>query len=376
MRILVLIHEFPPIGGGGGRVAQDISRGLAERGHEVYVVAPHMQGMAFHSQDAGVHLFRVPSLRRKAFVGDLPAMSGYLLAGFFAALRLARQIRPDVIHVHFAVPAGALAWALSKLTGIPYVLTSHLGDVPGGVPEKTERWFRWVYPFTPRIWRDATAVTAISGFTRQLALAHYPVNIQVIPNGINTHCNPAQMRVNAPPTILFAGRFVHQKDPLLIPEILSHLKDLNWRCTMIGDGPLDTDLRRKVGGLGMRDRFSFPGWRSQEDVAHHLQQSDILLLPSRVEGIPMIGLQSLAAGLAVVASDVGGVSELVEHAKNGFLHRAGDIPSFVESLRRLLADPGALLRARMASLEISQKFDLTQIVAHYENVLLEAAKKN
>ena len=72
-------------------------------------------------------------------------------------MKLAREWKPDLIHVHFAVPAGALAWILRRLTGIPYVLTAHLGDVPGGVPEKTGRWFRWIYPFTPPIWKKSEA---------------------------------------------------------------------------------------------------------------------------------------------------------------------------------------------------------------------------
>jgi len=61
------------------------------------------------------------------------------------------------------------------------VLTVHLGDVPKGVPDKTDRWFRWVYPFTPPIWQGAARVTAVSEYTRRLALTYYPVSPQVIP---------------------------------------------------------------------------------------------------------------------------------------------------------------------------------------------------
>ncbi len=375
MRILILIHEYPPVGGGGGRVAQDIARRLAAQGHQVYVLAPHIKGHAFYSQDAGVRLVRIPSLRRKAFVADLLAMSGYILSGLFAGLFLILRARPDVIHVHFAVPAGALAWALSRLTGVPYVLTSHLGDVPGGVPEKTDRWFRWIRPFTPRIWQDAAAVTAISDFTRHLARSYYPVDVRVIPNGVELSPAPAEIRVNTPPKIVFAGRFVHQKDPLLIPDILCALKDLPWHCAMLGDGPLHAAVVQKVHRLGMQDRFVFPGWGSPTEVNRHLRASDILLLPSRVEGIPMVGLQALADGLAIVASDVGGVSEMVQPGKNGALHRPGDIQAFAHSLRNLLSDPGLLLRNRVYSLEYARRFDLTRIAAEYEAVLRSVTRK-
>ena len=375
MRILVLVHEYPPIGGGGGRVAQDVARRLAQRGHDVHVLAPHMIGLKEHSLDEGVHLVRIPSFRRKAFVGDLLAMSGYLIIGFFAGLRLIFRIKPDVIHVHFAVPAGALAWALSKLTGVPFVLTSHLGDVPGGVPEKTDRWFKWIYPFTPRIWRDAAAVTAVSGFTRRLALSHYPVEVNVIPNGIAIHSKPVEIRLNPSPKIIFAGRFVPQKNPLLIPEILNGLKELSWQCIMIGDGLLRNSLIEKIESLGLKDRFILPGWESTDEVSRFLHESDILLMPSSSEGTPMVGLQALSAGLAIVASNVGGVSELVEHGINGFLHKPDDVRSFTASISRLLSDPGLLGVARGASLEISRKFDLSHVVNQYEEVLSNASRK-
>ena len=71
--------------------------------------------------------------------------------------------------------------------GFPIYLTAHLGDVPGGVPEKTDKWFRWVAPFIPPIWNRAKRVAAVSIFTKNLALQRYPVPIQVIPNGVSTN---------------------------------------------------------------------------------------------------------------------------------------------------------------------------------------------
>ena len=155
MKILVLIHEFPPVGGGGGRVARDIALGLAERGHEVRVLSAHMDGLPLSEDIGGVKLERIHTRRKAAFRAGLFEMASYDLAAWDAGRRIMRTWQPDVIHAHFAVPAGAAAFALSKLTGIPYALTAHLGDVPGAVPEKTDRWFKWIYPLTPPIWRGA-----------------------------------------------------------------------------------------------------------------------------------------------------------------------------------------------------------------------------
>ena len=87
-------------------------------------------------------------------------MAGFVGASLLKGYPLLGKWRPDVMHVHFAVPAGAAGWLLNRLSGVPYVLTAHLGDVPGGVPEKTGKWFRLIFPLTPPIWRDAAAVTA------------------------------------------------------------------------------------------------------------------------------------------------------------------------------------------------------------------------
>ncbi|MBE0698111.1 MAG: glycosyltransferase family 4 protein, partial [Anaerolineaceae bacterium] len=215
MRILVLIHEFPPIGGGGGRAAQDICRGLAARGHEIRVLTAHLEGLPETDAKEGYEVIRVRSGRKQAFRASLSVMVGYLFESVLQGLNLVRTWRPDVIHVHFAVPAGPAALIISRLNGIPYLLTAQLGDVPGGTPEKTDGWFRWILPFTPPIWKSAASVVAVSEFTRQLALKHYPVDIQIIPNGVDLQLlDPGEIRLAAPPHIVFAGRFMTQKNPV------------------------------------------------------------------------------------------------------------------------------------------------------------------
>ncbi len=377
MRILTLIHEYPPIGGGGGRVAQDLARALVKRGHQVRVIAPHHKDLERDDPADGVRVIRISSLRTRQFAADMLAMSGYLIVGLAVGLWQVFTWKPDVLHVHFAVPAGVLTWILSKLTGVPYVLTTHLGDVPGGVPEKTDAWFRWIYPFTPRIWRDAAQVTAISEHTRRLALAHYPVEIEVIPNGIELGADFSETlaAVHHPPQIVFAGRFVPQKNPIQLVNILARAADLPWQAVMIGDGALMDETRREIERLGLRERVTLTGWILPEQVHAHFAHSDILLMPSLSEGIPMVGLQALLSGHAIVASRVGGLIDLVEQGGNGFLHEPADLDGFVASLRSLLSDEGLLLRARNASLRIARQFDLVRIVDRYENIFINIVGK-
>ncbi|GER78958.1 MAG: glycosyltransferase family 4 protein [Anaerolineales bacterium] len=371
MRILVVIHEYPPIGGGGGAAARDICRGLARRGHDVKILTAHYKGLPRRERDEGVDVIRLPSLRRQPFRAGFLEMGGFVLASLWAGLRLTRVFRPDAIHAHFAVPSGAAAWALARLTRTPYLLTAHLGDVPGGVPDKTDRWFRWVMPFTRPIWREAARVAAVSGYTRGLALAHYPVPIDVIPNGVDVKSlAPRVLKVNDPPRLVFAGRFVEQKNPLQIPRVLAALKDLRWECSMLGDGVLLEATRAETERLGLADRFRFPGWVETGDVLDEFARSDVLFMPSRSEGLPVVGVQALACGLALVVGRAGGFADLAAPGENGFLHDADDAEGFSASLRSLLSDPVAILSARQKSLAFAQSFDIEHVIDEYEKVLL------
>jgi len=377
MRILTIIYEFPPVGGGGGRAAYDICKELAARDHNVVVLTAHMQGLPFQNNEDGIHVVRISSLRNESFRATFLTMLAYVLSGLWAGLRIISIHRPDIIHTHFAVPSGALAWTLSILTGIPYVLTAHLGDVPGGVPEKTGAWFRWLEPFTKPIWRRAKKVVAVSEFTRQLALVHYAVDVQVIPNGVDVlHIVPPVVKVNTPPHLVFAGRFVHQKNPLAIVNILSQLKDLDWTCSMLGDGPMFEDVKKEIVKNEMSGRFNLPGWVTPEDVLNQFAKSDILFMPSFSEGLPVVGVQALAKGLAIVASQIGGFLDLVDHEKNGYLIDVQDTRSFSQSLRKIISDPNLLLRFRRASIEKSSEFDIQKVVDKYESIFQSVMNEN
>jgi len=366
MRILVLVHEYPPVGGGGGRVAQDLCRGFAELGHEVRVLTAHLKGLPLREVKDGFEIIRLRSGRRQAFRASFFSMAWYVLAAFWTGLRLAYTWKPDVIHVHFAVPAGQAALMISSLTGIPYVLTTHLGDVPGGTPEKTKKWFRWIFPLTPPIWKSAAAVVAVSEFTRQLALKQYPVDIQVAPNGVDLDVlNPGEIQLGSPPMIVFAGRFMQQKNPLQIVRVLNQLQDFPWHCMLIGDGPLRQEIEAEIDRYGLRDRFTLPGWIKPEEVIEAFSQADILFMPSLSEGLPVAGVQSLAMGLAIVAGRAGGFIDLVKDGENGYLVDPINTEEQCTALRALLSNAERLAAFRAASRAAARRFDINSVVEFY-----------
>lgn len=375
MRILVLTHEYPPIGGGGGRVAQDICRGLTERGHELRVLTAQCNQSIKTISEESIKVIRLKSGRRQAFRADLRAMFGFVWASFFEGLKQIKTWKPDVIHVHFAVPAGVSAYWLHLFTKVPYIITAHLGDVPGGVPEKTNRWFRWIYPFTPLIWRKAAGIAAVSEFTKDLAQKSYDVNIEVVENGVDLKgLDPGIISINNPPRIVFAGRFAPQKNMAQLLTVLVSITDLDWKCDLIGDGPLFNEIKSEITSHNLDDRITLTGWLTPEQVIEHYRHSDILLMTSLSEGLPVVGVQSMAMGLALVLSRVGGCVNLVEEGRNGYLLNPEDTAEFEEALRKLLLNPDRLLSFRLASRQLADRFSLDRSVTKYENLLQKAVK--
>ena len=374
VRILVLNYEHPPLGGGGGRLAAKVASGLVRRGHQVRILTAGMPHLPMESVEEGVEVRRLRAFRRREDTCSVPEMAAWVMRAIPAAISEVHRWKPDVIHAHFAVPTGAVAWVVHKVTGVPYVLTAHLGDVPGGVPEQTGNLFRWIKPFTVPIWRDAAATTAVSSFVAGLAGNAYGVSPRIILNG-TTLPAPRELKSAPVPRLLFVGRMSIQKDPLTVVSALALLKDLPWTCVMIGEGPLALDLSKEIIREGLQNRIELRGWVSSEEVAVAMSESEILLIPSLSEGLPMVAVEALANGLAIAGSRIGGLADVLEEGVNGtvFDLAAGHV-GFAQALRLLLADPERLESARRASLGLSRRFDLGFSLDAYDAVLKGAAQ--
>jgi glycosyltransferase involved in cell wall biosynthesis len=177
--------------------------------------------------------------------------------------------------------------------------------------------------------------------------------------------------LNDPPRIVFAGRFVAQKNPLQIPRVLANLKDLRWECSMLGDGALLEETRAEIARLGLSERIRLTGWVAPQNVLDEFARADILFMPSRAEGLPVVGVQALAGGLAFVVGRAGGFADLTSDGGNGFLHDSDDADGFSASLRVLLTDASALRRARQNSLSRAEAFDCARVINAYENLFKE-----
>jgi len=374
LRILTLCYEYPPVGGGGGRVAAQVAAGLVERGHQVRVQTAGVGDLPKREMRDGVEIFRTPSFRKKHDTCTVAEMGLYVATSFFPTLHHLRQWQPHVIHAHFAVPTGALAWLASRVIHRPYLLTVHLGDVPGGVPEQTASLFRLVKPFTHPIWNRAAGITAVSTFVQKLAEKAYHRTPQIILNGISLkdHVPIGDKPMGKLPRIAFVGRMSTQKNPLLALEALKKIETLDWEADFVGDGPLLSELRQKAKEWNLEERVQFHGWTDADGVRRILQNADILLMTSLSEGLPMAGIEALSMGLALVTSRIDGVSDILIHNENGLsipLEKGAD--GFADALRVLLFDPLKLTSFQQASLRKVSDFDLEKIISIYESALYQ-----
>ena len=372
MKILVLIHEFPPIGGGGGPIARDLSLQWVKAGHQVRVVTARFGDLPARKNIEGLDVVRLDCHRTESFRAKMKAMIGYVSAASRYCLFNCKDFQPDLIHVHFAVPNGPAAMIAAKKMKVPYVITAHLGDIPGASPEKTKKWFRYILPLTPPIWKNAARVIAVSEFSKAMALKTYNVPIDVIPNGIDYEKikNPA-VEPHDTPEIVFAGRFVPQKNLVQIIKTLSEVKDLNWHATLIGDGQDKDMLFSLCKERGLEERISFPGWKTPEEVIGIFHRSDILFMPSLTEGLPVTGIQGMASGLALLLSNAGGNPEIISEGSNGFIHAPDDTEAYAHDLRLLLTDREKLLSMRRNSVEQAAAFDIRKIAEEYLKVFQE-----
>ena len=376
MRILILNYEYPPIGGGGGRLAAKVGAGLVTRGHQVRVLTIGMPHLPVESMEEGVEIRRLRSFRQKEDTSSVAEMAAWVLAAIPSALSEIRLWKPDVIHAHFAVPTGAVAWMAHCLTGVPYVLTAHLGDVPGGVPEQTDSLFRYLGPFIAPIWEKAAMTTAVSSFVANLASKAYGLQPEIILNGMVLP-PPPEVIVHEPPRLLMVGRMSVQKNPLLSVKALALLHDIPWHCTLIGDGPLLAEARAVAERLGLCRRIDFRGWASASEVSGVMGQSDILLMPSLSEGLPMVAIEALSNGLALVGSRIRGLTDVAREGENGnarLFDLAAGAEGMAGALKPYLLDPQKLLRARTTSLSMAPRFDLEHSLDAYERVLQQAIR--
>jgi glycosyltransferase involved in cell wall biosynthesis len=183
-----------------------------------------------------------------------------------------------------------------------------------------------------------TAVVCVSEATRRQGIAARAcddAHAVVIHNAVEVESFAARAETTGPPRIVSIGRLAYPKDFVTLLAALARV-DADYRVSLVGDGPDAAEVAATVEARGLSDRVELVG--AQGTVTELLARSDVFVLSSRSEGFPVSILEAMAAGLPVVATDVGGVAEAVVDAETGILVPAADQQALAAALERLLAD--------------------------------------
>lgn len=343
MRILTLTYEYPPLGGGGARVAQGLARALVRAGHEVDVVTMWHRGLPREAVDEGVHIRRVPCIRTRRDRSHAWELASYLVGALPVALEHVRTRDYDINHTHFLLPDGVLASWLTSRTGLPFVVTAHGSDVPGYNPDRFRTLHRVLAPVWSKVARTASVIASPSESLASLIHATMPeAPVELVPNGID----PDSLRPapNKLPRILAVSRIFERKGLHYLFKALEG-QDLGYEVHVVGDGPYLPQLRQVARQT--RVPATFHGWleNPSPELRDLYETASIFVLPSEAENFPIVLLEAQAAGLAIVTSASTGCAEVV--GDTGLVPPPHDVPALRRTLTQLIRDDA--LRTRLAA---------------------------
>lgn len=367
-RIAFVITRSDAVGGSQIHV-QLLAKALADAGHQAHVFVGE-DGPWCRMLDAeGIPYTSLRYLRRAI----RPGVDGL---GLLELTRALRAFAPDLVSAH-ASKAGWLGRLVARRLGIPSVFTVHGWPLSPGRLAPARQVIRLAEQACA--WGSG-AMIFVSGYDRRVALEHgigLPHQRVVVHNAIP---DVPQLLRSKPrdgtPEVLMVARLDRPKDPLLAVDAFAQLREHPWHFTLVGDGPLRAQVEARLSERGLADRVTLAG--TVRDVPQRLANSDVFLLASRREGLPLSVLEAMRAQLPVVSTDAGGVREAVVDGETGFVVPRDDVASLADALRSLIVDPaqrarmGAAGRARYES-DFSFGVHLRRIWAVYRRAMQEGS---
>ncbi len=343
IRVLAFSDVVLPEGSGGvERTFPELYGRLAARGAaDIRLVALGGDGLPRRERQHGHIVERARRIPLERLTGAQVAFS---LDAWRTAWRAYRAHRPHVIHAHTLFFSTSLVAAvLARTTGTPLIVTVHVGSLaalPQPYRGAVQLYERTIGRF---ILSSAARIICVSDDVRAyaLALGAAPGRTVVVPNGVDlARFTPGAAEDRSRPVVLSVGRLIFNKGLQYLLPAAAQLRNegLSFQLVIAGDGPLHRELERDAAALGLDDTVQFLGRR--DDVDRLLRSADIFVRPSLSEGMSLAVLEAMAAGLAVVATDVSGSRQLIADGESGFIVPPADVDSLASALRRLILDPG------------------------------------
>lgn len=347
---------------------------LKKAGLDIQVLAPAYKGLKSHEIDGvKVNRFRYAPAKWEFLTHEEGAPSKmankpwlqllaipYIISGFFKCIKICRKFRPDIIHAHWPFPHAYIALGAAKLFKIPLVLNFH------GAELLLIRKKKWVKPLLKFAISQAQAVFANSSFTAGKIKALRNVDVEWSPYGTtletgtgNAEPHPVQGKFK----ILFVGRHIERKGIRYLIEAAKYLPRDQFEIRIVGVGDLTDELKKLAANVIARNvsdeaiqggtaalpaEIIFTGKLSPEALANEYKTANVFTLPAIVdskgdtEGLGVVLIEAMELGLPIVASNVGGIPDVVIDGETGILVPEKDPEALASAYKRLAAEPGLI----------------------------------
>jgi len=360
-----------PTYGGSGAVATELGLELARRGHDIHFIS-YASPFRLRGFAERVTFHEVTQLEYPLFEQSSP----YALALAVKQHEVAKREQLDLMHVHYAIPHAATAWLAKQMLEheglhLKIVTTLHGTDITlvGQDPS--------YYTLTKFSIEQSDAVTAVSAYLREETYRAFgcgDCEVRVIPNFISAAdyhppTDDSFRRRLAPKgggrVLVHVSNFRPVKRIGDVVKIFAGVrKQLPATLVLVGDGPDRDATEQQVDSLGLRKDVRFLG--KVESVGDVLRGADLFLLPSATESFGLAALEAMACGVPVIASAAGGIPEVVEDGKTGFLAPPGDVATMIDRSLRVLGNPDEHSRLKQNAAARALDFSADKVVPRYE----------
>jgi len=370
MRILIVNHEFPPIGGGASSACWYLSSALVKLGHDVSVLTSSFKDFSKYEVKNGVSIYRVSAIRKAIDSSNIFEMATFIFSSLFGINNIIKETGAQKIIAFFTIPAGVVSFYTYKKNKIPYLVLLRGGDVPGLVPG-LDIIHKILTPIRRKILTSARNVVANSVGLQKLSEKHDPIRVNVVTNGVDTRffCPTKKIKQNNNFRFLFVGRLHSQKNLFfLLDQIYNFKKNTKAKFILdiVGDGPQKVDLKKYSENIGLRNAVKWFGWVNKNELKKLYQSSDCLLNVSLYEGMSNVILESMACGLPVIASDIPGNNEVVRNGNTGFLFDLNNSAGFQTLLNVVVKEREKRLRiGKNARKLMVEKFSWKKVANSY-----------
>jgi N-acetyl-alpha-D-glucosaminyl L-malate synthase BshA len=362
-----------PTYGGSGVVATELGLELAQRGHEIHFIS-YAPPIRLRGAEPNIHYHEVEVSRYPLF--DYPP---YDLALATRMAEVAQLYDLDLLHVHYAIPHSVSALLARQMMAegprgrrLPFVTTLHGTDITLVGLDRS------YLPITRYSIEQSDGVTAISNYLRDRTVRVFDVKnkIEVVYNSVNcdVYCREpkvsAEVRQEYAPggerLLVHLSNFRPVKRLPDVIEIFDRVhKQIPCKLMLIGDGPDRSVAEWLAVQKGIHQDVLFLG--KQDQVQEKLAATDIMLMPSELESFGLAALEAMACEVVPIATRVGGVPEVIEHGKSGYLADVGDVESMARYALDLLQNETRLrAMGKQARAAAQSRFCASKIVPQYE----------